>query len=266
MPALTKQNGVALALLLWFLAAMAILVAGLMGLSRLDSQSVRMYMNQARAESLGDAAMRLVASGLVEVSGADTPLQGEVLLDGYRIWVRIVPQSGLVDVLAADVETLAAVFTGAANLEAAEALALAESVVEWRAPSGEGNEREGPPTVGVLEDVMGAPGFTRTVFEYAKWYLCVDCNGGKLDPATMSDELRVMLQATGAENQPENDGSAHDQLRLREPSRVDTRLSFGGDAIFQRSAWLQPGKGIGRRYPAFKVQNLQFESDSFVEE
>ncbi|WP_049723716.1 hypothetical protein [Gilvimarinus polysaccharolyticus] len=265
-----RQRGVALAMLLWFIAALSLLVAGLMGLSRAEVSGVRLYLMQAQAGAVGDGVALLVAGGLVQKApGLASTLQGELRFDDYDTTVRVIPVSGLVDVLSAGPELLAQAFA-AANLEASETRALSDSVIEWRT-SAETQERrrQVAQEVYVLEDIMAVPGLTREIFERLKWVVCAGCNNGGFNAQYASAELQTALEDTvwAAASAPSQDSSAEVDLRLQLPSaaRVDVRIALDDGSVLQRSVWVSADGKLGRRYRAFRVTQLRFESDGIVQ-
>lgn len=175
-----EQQGVALALLLWMLAGLTLLVAGIVSLSRSDVQLTALQLDQARAQAvatgIAHAAMRdmyaMRLSGTL-VSGAQ---QGNYSLGGYSAKVNIVPASGLINVNAADPVVLSTLLQAAGGLEEEAARTLATAIVDWRSgvPEASGEPEQSPPlaladsgrgTFHVEEDLLRVPGLTRDLYE-----------------------------------------------------------------------------------------------------
>lgn len=253
----------ALALLLWFIAALALLVAGLMGLSRQEVSAVRLQLAQAQAAAVGDGVARLVAQGLVLHDADSPPLQARLQVREFVVQVRLVPSSGFVDILRADQPLLEQVFSRVGGLEPDRAQALAASVVQWRLQSpNQGNSRIQGPSVLVLEDIMAVPGLTRDIFDRIRWFVCAGCNTGSLNLDEAPYSLRQALEWTRTETEP---AAAGDKLTASGRYRVDARVMLGDGTVMQRSVWISNDK-LGRRFPAFRVPGLNFESDNFGQE
>lgn len=239
------QRGVALAVLLWFIAAMTILVGGLTLLAKTDIRYARYYNARATATAVGDGAIRLLLAQQVD-AGVST-VTGKVVLDKYTVYVRAVPGSGLIDVLSADEDILTALFTVGAGLGGSAARTLAQSVIEWRVGPAVEDEGVMPRKPDVLEDIMAVAGLSRDDFERIKWLICLGCGGpafGALDNVPV--EVRPVLQAVSADMDPPSAEPARvsqDQVKVATAGvvRVDARVDMGAAGIYQRSVWVAPG-------------------------
>jgi hypothetical protein len=254
-------------MLLWFIAALSLLVAGVMGLSRAEVSSAKLYLMQAEAGAIGDGAARLAAKALVRKDlSQKSDLHGELLFAQHPVAIRLVPVTGLVDTLIAEPELLTQVFAAVTDLTDSEARALADSVVQWRSPTQEQEEqRKVGPTVYVLEDIMAVPGLTRDIFEQLKWFVCAGCNSGQFDIQNAPSRLRNALSGTQWASESKPPDSDDLWLRLTGATRVDARIKLKSGAIMQRSVWVSSGGQLGRRYRPFRVKQLQFESYGIVQ-
>jgi hypothetical protein len=167
------QRGVALAILVWFIAAMSILVAGVVMQARVDIKLAQLHSGKARAEALADGAIQLV---LAHARYLET--QGEFFvraqhlfqqpMGDYTVSVSLTPLSGLIDLNKAPEDLLFSVLLGAGNFDENVARELAISVVEWRTP-GEGAEEEQEGMrhgrFEAIEDLLLVPGFDRDLYE-----------------------------------------------------------------------------------------------------
>ncbi len=168
-----RQRGVALAILVWFIAAMSILVAGVVMQARVDIKLAQLHSGKARAEALADGAIQLV---LAHARYLET--QGEFFvraqhlfqqpMGDYTVSVSLTPLSGLIDLNKAPEDLLFSVLLGAGNFDENVARELAISVVEWRTP-GEGAEEEQEGMrhgrFEAIEDLLLVPGFDRDLYE-----------------------------------------------------------------------------------------------------
>jgi type II secretory pathway component PulK len=262
-----KQAGVALALILWFIAALALLVAGLMGLSRVELSSTRLYLAQSQAASVGDAVALLVSRGMYRRTlGASSVLVGKQQFDAYPTTVRIVPADGLVDVVAADPELLNILFVSVLELEPSRARALVDSVIQWRSLTEEQkNQRRPDPTAYALEDIMLVPGLTRSVFERLRWFVCAGCNQGSFNWSHGPFEVKAALAGSSWGGTETGEVGASEWLQLFGAGRVDVRVQMTDGTIFQRSVWMSESGAFSRRYSVFRVKQLEFESNDFVQ-
>lgn len=242
-----RQKGVALAVLLWFIAAMTILVAGLTVLAKTDTRYARLYNASAMAEALGDGAIRLLLAQQVDVT--NSPVTGSIQFGGYTVYLRAVPKSGLIDVMAADEQMLVALLTVAAGLDDSAAQTLAQSVIKWRAgPLDQDDERKQVSSKpNVLEDVMAVPGVSRDIFERIKWLICLGCGGPSFEQAdSMPAQVRLVLQSLGQGMVLSDESTANveqEQVKISTAGvvRVDARLDTGPAGVYQRSVWVAPG-------------------------
>jgi len=152
------QDGVALAILVWFLAAMSLLVAGIVMQARVDIKLAQLHVMRARVEAAADGAMQLALAQLLQPEQEGEPPQPvlpsqELSVGGFNVTVNITPVSGLIDINAAPEELLFLLFSAVDDLDEVAARELALNVVEWRSanpldagatdqpaqPSGSGN-------------------------------------------------------------------------------------------------------------------------------
>lgn len=124
-----QQRGVALALLLWFIAALALLVSGIMYQVKTDLRLSQWTVKSAQAQALADGASNLALYQPLQV-GQLSRYQVEV--DQHVIEVALYPVSGLIDLNSASAGLLQALFSYGAGLTEPEATQLTERVLEWR--------------------------------------------------------------------------------------------------------------------------------------
>ena len=60
-----REDGVALAIVVWFIAGMSLLVAGIISHVRVDTRMTQLHVARAHAASAGDGAIQLMLAGLV---------------------------------------------------------------------------------------------------------------------------------------------------------------------------------------------------------
>ena len=132
-----RQNGVALAILVWFLAAMSLLVAGIVMQARVDIKLTQLHATRARVEAAADGAIQLALAQLMEPTPEgelpQAALQNQVFSVGnLDVTVNLTPLSGLIDINSAPEELLFMLFSAVDGLDEGTAQELAVNVVEWR--------------------------------------------------------------------------------------------------------------------------------------
>lgn len=208
-----KQRGVALAMLLWMLAALTLLVSGVVFQSRTDVQLTRLYLDQARvqAAALGAAHLLLAEQALAASSGelnSGGIFAREYELNGLQLHARAVPVGGLVDLNLASPELLAVMFQYLGRLDANDAEQLAEQLVDWRMPpqvdvaadvAADSAEGEEPALIGngmltVVEDLLRVPGMSRAVYDRVRTAVHVEPGGQQgVDPLAAPEDVLLLI-------------------------------------------------------------------------
>lgn len=161
------QRGVALAMVVWFIAAMSLLVVGIVSEARTDVRMAQTHVARAKAAAAGDGAINLLLARhgqLREQQGAVPGVDVEPVLEaGFTVGelpvrVRMVPASRLLDLRSANPGQLAALFTGAGGLARGDAQRLANTVVQLR------NVRGGQRWQ-TVEEWLRVPGFDRALLD-----------------------------------------------------------------------------------------------------
>lgn len=272
-----SQRGVALAILLWFVAALTLLVGSLALTAKTDSQLSRGFMDKVRAEAAADGAVQLIL--------ATSPVEGQQLYQReYRIGalpvkVRAVPVSALISIYDADEVLLNALFEVGAGLDSARAAELTQSVVQWRTQAvDEEQAQRRRVSIQVLEDVLAVPGVTREVFDAIQPFIRPRAGrGGALDITHAPAEVLHVLAAgqqvdleSALEARSTQQPDTLSAVKLSpQPLRVDARVKMASGFVYERSVWVTPGGGatgwqITRRYPVRAVPQLTFDrSDNY---
>lgn len=254
------QKGVALAVLLWFIAALSLLVGGIMLTAKVDMRYARMQSAMAKVTAAGDGAIQLYMHNPSRGSlNADSSSESDTFvvipqaysIGPYRVYVRAVPAAGLINILAADELLLTSLLRLKGGLASSEAEMLAQSVLQWRLEKPLNSQRTvqiSEPLVRVLEDVMKVPGMTRDVFDkispliYAK--VVAEQNSINISAAPF-DILMVLADGNLSQAYALR---AEYPVALSGPSglvRIDARMDAGFGLIYQRSAWVNSGGASG---------------------
>jgi len=173
------QRGVALAVVVWFLAAMSILVGGIVYQARMDARLTRLQVSEAMAVALADGAIQLALADMMRIEREGESVSrgtrtGVYDLAGARVTVGFTPVIGLVDLNLATEELLFALFAYGAGTGEKVAEELALNMIEWRSPAVGGlNDSAREPgfpeprhgRFQAVEDLMLVPGIGRDIFE-----------------------------------------------------------------------------------------------------
>ncbi len=199
-----SERGVALAVVLWFLAAMMLLVSGIILQARVDIKLAQVHADGARAEAAADGAIQLALAEMLvadesEEDSAVGPRLSQQIVGGIPVWIMFTASGGLIDLNAADESLLARLFAYSTDEETAEE--LARRVVEWRTPggagdtaasdavatatedsdsytgNGEGGELIRPGRFETIEDLLLVPGIDRGLFEAVRDSIYVGVQG-----------------------------------------------------------------------------------------
>lgn len=214
-PARLRQSGVALAILLWFLAAMSILVAGIVYEARMDIKLAQLQIGQAKAQAAGDGAIQLALADRItrEQEGEFNSRRihsSEFVLSDAQVTVRIVPVAGLVNLNLASQELLTVLFTDGGEPDEGRGEVLAANVVEWRSSTAhdnatdaayEGQSGSGSATPGqfeAIEGLLSVDGVDRDVYERVRDLVYVDPQGqAGVDWQSASVAVLAMLNSGG---------------------------------------------------------------------
>lgn len=249
-----QQSGVALAMVVWFIAGMAVLVAGIVSLARTDTRMAQLHMAGAQSTAAADGAINLLMADLLEGRFApqEQPLiQGRYELGELLVSVVAVPAALLVDVNAASPEVLERTLIAAGAAGSAGARRMTDAIVQWR---------EARPAVGTgkgrfktLEDVVQVEGVNRAAWDALREYIVA--------VPSVRDSVRVGLYAvdqtldTLAMLSP-RERIGHPDLLASVPAdtsrvqrrggdyRVDAMVRLG-DRTWLRRRWVSSGGGNG---------------------
>lgn len=134
----SKQNGVALLMVLWSIALLSLLLVQLVGDVRLESKLARLRLDRTRAElsAQGGIATAVAALSNVQMNRrwiADGRPYTTVVDNDIHLETRIWSEKGKIDLNAAPANTLKRLFVCAGD-SAAHATRVADEVQDWREP------------------------------------------------------------------------------------------------------------------------------------
>ncbi|QIB66318.1 hypothetical protein [Kineobactrum salinum] len=203
-----RQRGVALAMVVWFIAAMSLLVVGIVHEARVDVRLAQTHLARAKVAAAGDGAINLLLSRQGELraerqspaDGEEPVLDGEFALGQLRVRVQMVPVSRLIKVYSEKPGPLAALFAERGGISRGEAQRLADNVVQLRNPRG---RRGSGPALETPEDLLRIEGFDRALLDAIRDDITALDRGYRLDAVMDYDGRRwlrrrwVSLQAAG---------------------------------------------------------------------
>ena len=243
-----RQAGVALAVVVWFIAGMSLLVAGIVSRATVDTRLAQAHLFRAQAEAAGDGAINLLLADLLEGQFA---ARGGVPTASYRlgefpVQVLAMPTMALLDVNAASGPQLARLFREYGNAADDSARALAASVIRWRRFGGQQPPR--PRRFEVVEDLLQVEGMTRIRLDDIRHMVTAD--GGAGGPRRF-DWIEARSPAVVvAQGLPGGDRSRRQGASIGGASsyRVDA-LVEAGDRVWLRRRWIRLGAGQGSTLP-----------------
>jgi hypothetical protein len=235
---------------LWFVAAMALLVAGISGSARTDVRMAQFHLQEAQGTAAADGAIKLFLADLVD--GRYDAEQPVLAWDRYRISevevvVVAVPTSALVNVNGAPPEQISAALD-AAGL-AGSAAPLMRGIVALReAPSG---RRSGDGAFPVLEALLQVPGLGRAEWDALRDYVTANSLGASGAGQSARDARRGLevlrrIAPTVRASRPSlapgaiNVGGAESQWNNGGRLRIDAMFENGGHTWLRRQ-WVRVG-------------------------
>ena len=199
-----RQRGIALVLVLWVMALLAVMVVGFAGDARTELKLARNQADAAEARAIADTGVSLALLNVLEENeGTTWHLDGEPHSLAYgdgAIRVSVQDEGGKIDLNLAAPTLLAGLFR---TLGIAEAEALAAAIQDWRRQHGgdaadEPLTRTGPFLA--LEQLRAVPGVTGAIYARAAPFLTVYTRRDRVDPLTAPAEvLRSLPGARPAE-------------------------------------------------------------------
>ena len=191
----------ALIAVLWIVAALSIMVIGLTGTVRQQIQIAGAQRDQVTGQAAGEAAMALV---LQAMQGPNERRAGiatvSVPYGGQSIEVDIAPLNGLISLNDADASLFAALLQTAGGLPAAQAGALAATLIAWRDgqpqvdPTAPGAAAPQPRRFEAPEDLLLVPGVDYALYARVAPLVTADLTeGGQVNPLAAPPGVLAVL-------------------------------------------------------------------------
>lgn len=185
-------RGVALIAVLWIVAALSIIVTGVVYAVRGELRMVSSARQSVQAVALGEAAIALALQELR--ANAQRPpgqFRVETHYAGQRIPVEAMPLTGLVDISNAQVSLLQGLYQTVGGLSARQAEALANATVDTRNARDSRGRALGFEAV---QDLLRVPGMDYELYARLAPLLTADSQGdGKVNPQAAPLEVLTLL-------------------------------------------------------------------------
>lgn len=187
-----RQQAMALIAVLWLVAALSIMVTGIVRSMRTEARLVGDARQISVEGALGDAAIQLA---LQQLAVRTTPLVGietaSIPYHGVDIAVQVQPLNGLIDLNRAPPELLAATLRIAAGLPPAQADQGAQAIVDWRQTR---DAHGGSQVFEATEDLLRVPGFAYDLYARMAPLLTADQPGsGRVNPMAAPESVLAVL-------------------------------------------------------------------------
>jgi general secretion pathway protein K len=186
-----RQTGVALVAVLWIVAALTILVTGMVQSQRDEIRLVAAARQTAQGSALGSAAIQLVLQDMAARNETVTRLATtNVSYAGLTIPVEVMPLNGLIDINRAPEPLLTSLFVVAGRLAPDSAAALARTLVA---------ARTGPLTqrgsrFEAIEDLLQLPGVDFALYARLSRLITTDARGsGRVNAMAAPEDVLLVL-------------------------------------------------------------------------
>jgi len=245
-----RQSGVALAIVVWFIAGMTLLVSGIVSEAKIDTRMAQLHYFRAQASAAGDGAIRLaLAAQLGQKASGQAGMTGFLSYQvGIKtVEVRMIPAGFFVNISSAEIEDLRQLFTVTAADGQASPEALAQAVVAYRdGVNINGGKKNRPNEFYAIEDILKVPGISRQVFDRVRDYVVVAPLSGSSDgkpaggsdgkPVPVQTRLNHIDQALNGDGPLANNAVQHAADKLR----IDAVVNLG-DHQWLRRQWIALG-------------------------
>ena len=185
------ERGVALVAVLWVVAALSILVTGLVQTQREEIRSAVSARTRLQADAVGQGAIHMAVQTLIQQGQRRERLSRiKVPYDGVEMVVEVQPFSGLVDLNLAPAPLLAALFSVQGLLDEGAATRLAASVVALRdaRPAGP------PPRFRAPEELLAVEGVDYDLYARLAHFVTTDSRGsGRINPLAAPPGVLLLL-------------------------------------------------------------------------
>ena len=258
-----RERGIALLVVVWVLALLAVLIVGFSGDARTELLLARNNYESAGARAIADTGVSLAIFGVLDpMPETQWPADGRQRVLRYAdgtIRVSVQDEGGKIDLNAAPPEFLSGLLRSV-GLSPADAFRLAQTIDEWRQAQ---QQADAPPagrrgasravvrrqatTFRVIEDLRLVPGVTRDIYDRVAPFVTVYSGVADIDPLTAPPQvLRSLPDVNAAE--VEDFLSARQRLGPvpgQLPSLTGAAGGFLAHRVLQNATVISEGKTAG---------------------
>ncbi len=257
-----SQQGAALVLVMWLVAAMAITVGGALALARDEVNLASARLGEAQAFVIGKGIARLAvldgarARAAANNEGEAAPaaltrvFKTQYELDGFRIVATVYPASGFVSIAEADPEVWQQLLAGVGSLDEGSAASLAQRIVETElnvtvagsGPAGsfQRYSRSRQSRAGIfVEQLLGVEGMNREVYDRIRPSISPFNVGSGVDATAAPPEMRAAF-GSGIEDESSLDsGPKPDAAAASGYYCVEIEVSTSPSEGFVQRIWVE---------------------------
>ena len=216
----SSGRGVALIAVLWLVAAMGLIITGVVQSVRSEVRTVGLQRQSLVASAAADAAILMALQNLqaLKIEPRVAVQTIPVLFDGVAREVQVVPLNGLIDINRASVALLADLYRYAGDLAPDAAQAQALATLEWRQIKNPRGREQG---FDAREDLLRVPQMTYDLYAKVAGLVTADLKegSGRVNPlAAPSGVLKVLAGGDVAR------AAALESRRNADPTAMDITL------------------------------------------
>lgn len=192
-----RQRGMALVAVLWLVAAMSLIIGGVVRAVRTEVQHAGLQRQIVIASATADAAILLALQRIQAQAPGSQSQTRQVVFDGTTHVVRITPLNGLLDINSAPAGLLANLYRYAGGTDPDVARNLAQSTVDTRMRKNVKGQAQGFDTV---TDLMAVPGMRYELYAKVSPLVTADIKGGsgRVNPLAAPLALLTVLASGDA--------------------------------------------------------------------
>jgi general secretion pathway protein K len=245
-----------LIVVLWTVAALTVLVTGLVRAQRSELRLAGVAKAGVLAQAQGQAAIAQVAQRLLTRDQGEARLQRwREVVDGVEVDVEAAPLGGLVDLNKAPEPLLGALFAGPGRLDAGAAQALAREVLAWRqSADGRGGQRR----FDLVDELLAVPGADPDLFARIAPFVTTDSAGsGRVNPLAAPLPILVVLAHGDADTARRIAADRDAGAPAIDTSRLDAALLDATASNRYRFTARVPGPGGQRGFDVVRDLDLR---------
>jgi general secretion pathway protein K len=251
----SATRGIALIAVLWLVAAMSLIAAGIVQSVRGEVRTVGLQRHALGATALGDAAILLALQTLqAQPQAPSTATQSVgVEFEGGHYEVLVESLNGRIDINSAPITLLAALYAHIGGLDQKAALALAQATLDTRElKNSKGAQRK----FDAVEDLLAVPQMTYDLYAKLTGLITADVIGGSGRVNPKAAPLGVLLVLAGGNAARAGDFAAQRELN---PNLMDTSFfdpahieaSTSPSLRLQVTVGLQDGASVVRAWHVY---------------